>query len=503
MLSLRRSRSRVVSLVAGASLLAAGLVGVGTTGAGSAWGAPGDPVDPAQEQNTYAKTQERAEVYLTPAGLAALATLGAETFVQALVEQGSDPERFYLSDACWSGSLTCAGDVRLARWREDGHGKVREVLYTARNGATLNGHVWATDAGPRKRPLVVITPGSVQAPEQLYWWAAQTLAKQGYVVLTRDAQGQGQSDTFGEGVDFLDSVPSQTTGVTFFDGTQDSLDFALSSKADPYCPRRSRSGTSHCDKQERRAAAGLNAGWNPFARLVDRTRVGLAGHSYGAAGVSWVGQQDRRVDAVVAWDNLCDVTAATPPRLTAGGNVPAGCLEGGLGSPKPRVPSLGISNDYGLTPTPFLTEPDPRAKSQGSRVFSKAGVDSGQLVVRGGTHYEYSFIPTPTFGATRRGIDLASWYTTAWFDRYVKGSGAGALDRLLTDGWRHDAVDREVDPEGGGDLLSERYRSRLDIGRDGGLRVRCEDLRGDCAALRADDRPSSYSYVRIATSPDR
>ena len=192
-----------------------------------------------------------------------------------------------------------------------------------------------------------------------------------------------------------------------------------------------------------------------------------------------------------------------PAAPDAGGNVPAGCLEGGLGSPEPRVPSLGISNDYGLTPTPFLTQPDPRAKSQGSRVFSKAGVDTGQLVIRGGTHYEYSFIPTPTFGATRRGIDLAAWYTTAWFDRYVKDRPAGALDRLLTDGWRHDAGDRAVDPEGGGNLLSRHYRSRLDIGRDGGARVRCENLRSGCDALRPDDRPSSYSYLRIATSPDR
>ena len=112
MLSLRRPRTRIVSLVASASLVVGGVAGIGPAAA-----APGEPVDPAREQNTYAKTQERAEVYLTPEGLAALATMGAETFVQALVEQGSDPDRFYLSDACWSGSLTCAGDVRLARWR--------------------------------------------------------------------------------------------------------------------------------------------------------------------------------------------------------------------------------------------------------------------------------------------------------------------------------------------------------------------------------------------------
>ena len=124
-------------------------------------------------------------------------------------------------------------------------------------------------------------------------------------------------------------------------------------------------------------------------------------------------------------------------------------------------------------------------------------------MVRGGTHYEYSFIPTPTFGATRRGIDLAAWYTTAWFDRYVKGSGAGALGRLLTDGWRHDAGDRAVDPEGGGNLLSTTTARGSTSGVTAAARVRCENLRSGCDALRADDRPSSYSYVRIATSPDR
>ena len=99
-------------------------------------------------------------------------------------------------------------------------------------------------------------------------------------------------------------------------------------------------------------------------------------------------------------------------------------------------------------------------------MFSKAGVDTGQLVIRGGTHYEYSFIPTPTFGATRRGIDLAAWYTTAWFDRYVKDRPTGALGRLLSDGWRHDAVDRRVDPEGRRQPaepvlpLAARHRSR-------------------------------------------
>src|SRR5918997_4275089 len=115
-----------------------------------------------------------------------------------------------MSHICWHGQRDCAGDVRLYDWESKGYGMVEPVLFTARNGATLSGHVWATRSGPAKRPGVVITNGSIQAPEQLYWFAAQTLAKNGYVVLTFDPQGQGQSDTNGEPPDQDEGVPVQT-----------------------------------------------------------------------------------------------------------------------------------------------------------------------------------------------------------------------------------------------------------------------------------------------------
>ena len=127
----------------------------------------------------------------------------------------------------------CAGDIRLYDFQERGRGLVTPVLWTARNGSTVSGRVWATRAGPAKRPLIVITNGSIQAPETLYWWAAQTLAKSGYVVITYDAQEQGRSDTFGDGADRMEGVPSQTAGNTFFDWTQDAIDFALSSPDKP------------------------------------------------------------------------------------------------------------------------------------------------------------------------------------------------------------------------------------------------------------------------------
>jgi alpha-beta hydrolase superfamily lysophospholipase len=36
--------------------------------------------------------------------------------------------------------------------------------------------------------------GSVQAPETLYWWAAQLLVENGYLVMTFDPRAQGYSD---------------------------------------------------------------------------------------------------------------------------------------------------------------------------------------------------------------------------------------------------------------------------------------------------------------------
>jgi len=124
--------------------------------------------------------------------------------------QATDPERNFLGPhLCATGDDGCAGDVRLYNWESHG-GIVKKVLFTARSGATISGRVWATKAGPAKRPGIVITPGSVQAPERLYWFAAQTLAKAGYVVLTSDPQGQGQSDERGESPDENEGSPAQT-----------------------------------------------------------------------------------------------------------------------------------------------------------------------------------------------------------------------------------------------------------------------------------------------------
>ena len=147
--------------------------------------------DPTVEAENFGKGNERSAIYNTPEYRALLAQVSTQNEAAALAIQAADPERNFQGHLCARGDDGCAGDARLYDWEAKRYGIVQPVLFTARSGATISGRVWATKAGPAKRPGIVITNGSVQADEQLYWFAAQTLAKAGYVVLTSDPQGQG------------------------------------------------------------------------------------------------------------------------------------------------------------------------------------------------------------------------------------------------------------------------------------------------------------------------
>jgi dienelactone hydrolase len=102
-----------------------------------------------------------------------------------------------------------------------------------------------------------------------------------------------------------EGFPAQSDGRPFYDGTEDALDFFLSTPEHPYEPVPScETGTSHAAKQNERVKAGFDAAYNPFWHELNHSEIGLAGHSYGAVGVSYIAQRDPRVRAVVAWDNL-------------------------------------------------------------------------------------------------------------------------------------------------------------------------------------------------------
>jgi dienelactone hydrolase len=476
--------------------------------------APPASFDPTVEAQNFSITQQRQAIYDTPEYQAQLTADSATSLSEALTTQAADPGRFFTNNLCWNRGNGCAGDVRLNDWVANGYGISDPVLFTARNGATLSGRVWATVGGPAKRPGVVITNGSVQADEQMYWYAAQTLAKDGYVVLTFDPQGQGQSDTLGQAPDEQEGVPAQSDGRPFYDGTEDALNFFLSTAKHPYEPVAScETGTSHAAKQNERVTQGLDAAYDPYWKLIKPSQIGLAGHSYGAAGVSYIAQWDPRVKAVVAWDNLGgpgpeagsvpSQQGGTPP-MSSIGEKPCPADPSARTTVPITKPALGMSADYGLPPLPNTGLPDPNAKSAESHAYSQAGVDSGEIIIRGGSHLDFSFIPNQAFGASLRGPDEIAWYTSAWFDKYVKHKGS-ADKRLLSDRWRDDPAEAAVDPNHDANAFSFYYLSRLDIHLHSGKPFDCEDLREGCAGLipeKHDRFSGEYSYLGIDTSAD-
>ena len=398
-------------------------------------------------------------------------------FLEYRERQAEDPDWQSTGNACKEWSEQCTGDPyrypSVDPFYEDA--VVEPVAFLDRGGARLSGRVWAPADGGNGLPGIVIINGSVQAPETLYWWAAQALVRSGYVVLTFDPRGQGRSDN---------RTPDGEQGSNFnpdvfATNLIDAIDFFRSTPGAPYEP----------NQGDDRATTPFNPLW----KRIDHDRLGIVGHSLGARGVSvvqgvqpWPGTGRRNpVDVAVAWDNLALATA-TPTSE-----------DGGLaGFPLvPRVPAMGQSGDYYLTPTPYREPPDPDEKRQGYLSWVDAGIPSYQVNIRSGTHYEWSLLPTFPSTAWEPGGDggwanpMARHFTLAWLDRWLKQRGergfADADARLLALDTRPQADDLQ-----GGDQPAtwcERLSfyftsSRSFPGRDGTRHV-SEDLRADC--LRA------------------
>jgi hypothetical protein len=206
-------------------------------------------------------------------------------------------------------------------------------------------------------------------------------------------------------------------------------------------------GRALAAKQNARVSAGLDAGYNPFWQLLDPTALGLVGHSYGAAGVSYIAQWDQRVKAVVALDNL-----------------------GGKGPHAAPVPGASGKSTIGEAACP--ANPADRTTVP---------------------------ITKPGLGASYYGPDITDWYITAWFDKYLRHArGADAM--LLSDRWRHYAPEAAIDPNHDGNAVSFYYYSRLDIHLAGGQPWDREDLRAGCPAMvpaGQDGYAGNYSYDAV------
>jgi dienelactone hydrolase len=414
--------------------------------AGAAGPTPGTPEYLKRDNQNIADAYGRqtGQQLGNPAYTQAMIAEHNEVWVQQLAQQAATPNRLALTPGNvfpgWNGGNP------LRRGWTGRRGMRVPVSYTNRYGALIRGNVFAPLPGARDPyngrrlrgpyPGVVITTGSVQGSERMYWWLAQDLAERGYVVLTYDVQGQGTSETLpheneqvnalpfcnplappGAGEDFgCPGVPAQQDS-NFVYGTQDALRFFLSA------PRRKYANRSGGDTP-------VNS-FNPLWRLFDRSRdrrtatpgrtrrVAIVGHSLGASAVSYVQGVDRRVETVVALDKL---------------NAGAGGFPGPQGV-KPVVPALAVQSEYGFNVQPYWMQhgssiqprpglptegPDPRREaSSGFDAWRAAGVDSMLVVPRASTHLEYTDIAY-VLPASRYGQALTSAYVQRWLGRYLK-----------------------------------------------------------------------------------
>ena len=210
-------------------------------------------------------------------------------------------------------------------------------------------------------PAVVVVHGG-SANQDMYDWGIEPLAEAGYMVLSFQ-------------------VPTaENTGPTVFPAdTKAALDFLTS----PAFPRR---------------------------RELDASRIGLAGHSAGGFAVSQVGQEDRRVSAIISWDRA----QSSPMRA----DLPL------------RTPALFVTADYNCqkvpvcVPQPYTAPPGPHGPGDKDTDFQRlraAGIDTMKVSLRAATHLDFTQIGLGGTGS-RYGAAVTAYYTLAWFDRYLRHS---------------------------------------------------------------------------------
>jgi pimeloyl-ACP methyl ester carboxylesterase len=165
--------------------------------------------------------------------------------------------------------------------------------------------------------------------------------------------------------------------------------------------------------------------YNPYFRHLDPDRVAIAGHSLGAAAVTVIGQCDKRVKTIVAWDNLGTVKDCSGVTI-ASENRSKELI---------HAPALALTNDYGFYPQPMSSLPNPHAKDAGYKQIAAAGEDAQIVAFRNATHLTYSYIPA-VLPANELSERMASYYTLAWLDLQLRNDPTGFTRRTPTGGGR-------------------------------------------------------------------
>lgn len=339
------------------------------------------------------------------------------------------------------GSSAPGYDQPPAPFGWEGTYRSQEAWFPSRqSGAMLYGTLFAPplSAGAGPFPGVVILPGSLVGIQSQYAWAGRYLASHGYVALTADPQGVGKSQSVGScyvgsppsgsSVGPCPGVPYQQTS-NWEDAGESALDYFLSAK-------------------------------NPYGSVVNHSRIGMAGHSLAARAISYLQGVDKRIGAVVAWDNLASNDEGDAGSPTTGPPVSSvgGLQAPGSGNPVvPRVPAMGQASESGSQ----TASPGSTIKKTAFNLWRSRGVASMELDFAGSAHLDWGQYTeegqTYNTAAHSLEVETFAYYTVAWFDRFLKGEKR-ATTRLL-------ATTVLGQPAPG--LLSATYLSGAYLPRDG------------------------------------
>jgi hypothetical protein len=274
----------------------------------------------------------------------------------------------------------------------------QDVTIPQRGGGTLQARVYAPQSASSLYPAVSLLPGG-GAPIDSVDWAAEGLARAGYVVIITQPSSGG-------------SVAAYNTAA------RSGIDYLLSSA-------------------------------NPFAAVTRPTGVGIAGWSLGARALSRTQEEDTRVGAMVAWDNLALSETGDAGSPNCAGSMPTSTRQ-------PRVPAMGQASDFCGPPGETV-----ETKKTAYEAWRAAGQPAMQVVLGSSTHFVWG---TQGVGTPRQ--SQALYYTNAWFDRWLKGDTSATI-RLLS---------RNIDGTPVEQVMSTRFRSAAAFdGRN------CPDLRTACA----------------------
>jgi hypothetical protein len=305
-------------------------------------------------------------------------------------------------------------------------GLVREVRIVNARGFVLDATIWVpgealkgacTTQPPaecvapanlrRGQPSVVFHNGLASRQDNYYWYAT-ALARAGYVVLTYDPAGQGESE--GTASDLMDDNGDFLSGID----AQDAVRWWVGDDVRPIDVGQSRPFAGFHDPAYE--DAGGDQVRNPYSEVLDRRAVSISGNSMGAqATVTYLnaltdglGYDGRPVPPVAA-----AVPFSIPGETRATAPVPVLMVSGDLdGVPlvAPAFLGQGWADDHERMYSTLRLQEAPQRPV-------------GVVIIEGGTHTDH--VDQPFIGSSRWGIAVTERYALAFLDCHVRGSRAG------------------------------------------------------------------------------